>query len=115
MSVRSADSIPGAGSPIAPSITASVNGNNEQPEDEEVLQVTPHVGFALNTKRTTDQSKVFVNILYHGVVSSTLSAPAKTSIDKKGEKCVAYDIILPRQHFYDAVKDETLRDQVSCF
>jgi hypothetical protein len=114
---RSPDTIPEAGSPVAKS-AASQSPIHTQPEakleDDEPLHVTPLVGFVLKTKRT-DQSKVFVNVMYHGVVLSMLSAPARTSSDKKGGQCEAYDIIVPRQIYYDAVKDEMFRDQVNIF
>ena len=98
---------------VAMSEEASTNNASIAEGTDETLQVVPLAGFVLKTRRISTNQKVFVNIFYHGIVGSLLSTPAKQQVDKKGESCSVYDIIMPEAHYLDCVADEIIRDQVS--
>jgi hypothetical protein len=86
-----------------------------EPVPEPTHAITPHVGFVLKTKREGDQSKVFINIFYHEekeLHRFVLSAPAKTSVDKKGVECEAYDVSIPYHYFVKCSADEIARREI---
>lgn len=93
---------------ISPSSLSSTLASQS---NDDSLQVVPLAGFVLKTRRMSTNQKVFVNIFYHGIVGSLLSTPAKQQVDKKGQACSVYDIIMPEAHYLDCVGDEIIRDQ----
>jgi hypothetical protein len=86
-----------------------------QPEPNEAdsyASLQPNIGFVVKSKRQTDKSKVFINIFYHERLASMISTAAKTSKDKNGNDCLAYDVIIPYNSFVDCAEDEIVRNKL---
>lgn len=75
---------------VAPAPAAASHG---------VTMITPNVGFVIKTKDLNTHEKIFINILYHEKVTEMIPVPAKESTDKKGERCLAYSVVLASSLF----------------
>jgi hypothetical protein len=95
----------------------NVNGDNSMPRDDVQWEntaalVTPFVGFVIKTKRKQDESKVFINLFHHEYVAPIASSAAKQSVDKGGNICTAYDVVVNSKVYSLCMEDDVVHHQV---
>lgn len=81
-------------------------------EDTATKPIKPSVGYILRTKKISTGEKIFINVLHHDLVSSYINMEPKWALDKKGEKCLAYTLIIPDDIFYQATVDEAVHKEL---
>jgi hypothetical protein len=91
---------------------SDVGQTEEHSDADNYASLQPNIGFVVKTKRQTDKSKIFINIFYHERLASMISTAAKTSLDKSGNECLAYDVIIPYNSFVDCAEDEIVRNKL---
>ena len=95
----------------------NVNSDNSMPRNDVQWEntaalVAPFVGFVIKTKRKQDESKVFINLFHHEYVAPIASSAAKQSVDKGGNVCTAYDVVVNSKVYSLCMEDDVVHHQV---
>lgn len=78
--------------------------------------IQPYPGYVIKTKSLASDEKLFVNVFHHYMVDEDGNYPVKdriTVIDKKGEQCIAYGVVIPTVLFDRGEENIQSKEEVS--